>query len=682
MATVEDDSTWIADLQSALGVTGRCDSETVYNICQGQSVPEALRPNVWRACLDVNGSANQIMFNEIFDLPEQNILREDCQQFVAKLGNDDEDKLSVLSDLESIVTYHRKSLGPEVKYERGNGWIELLLPLIALKLPRSDTCRLFQAVSNRYIPCNANAFHLFRLLLLYHDPQLCSFLDTRRITPDLYTGPWFQSLFAGTCKLNVTTAMWDLYFQQADAFFVLFLALVMVVNAREQVLSMQEDAKNNIAEFLTMLPAGLELEDVPDFCSLAQYYAAKTPSSFREEMKDSFFSRNSTDFKLSLSQALCLPVSASELIENIALEDGPSDSVRFFLVDCRPADQYNAGHLPTAFHLDCNLMLQEPVAFSTAVQGLLSAQRQALAAGSNAGGEHLCFLGCGDLDDDQYTHMVVASFLQKHTQYVSLLTGGYQAIHRYLGESTHDSLTDHDPHACLVCVAEKSNNVSPTAQLNGSASSSSTDLFGKIGAAVKLKSAEVKGKLMEYIVNPGASSGVDRHVSSSDKLGKPYRNITPVFSIDDEQDPTDLRSESHDQDQTETVSISSRLKQPDVIASFKCQEVTINNCTFNSYLVVSASHIYVLREVPKVKDKARLVVKRSLSSIAKITCKKKHPELITFQYGGAQGDGLIISDYDRFIIPEAGNATDVISKQILKCLKNNEGDSPSPSSAS
>lgn len=98
--------------------------------------------------------------------------------------------MSVLSDLESILTYHRKSLGADVKYERGNGWIELLLPLIALKLPRSDTCQLFQAVCNRYVPCNSNAFHLFHLLLLYHDPQLCSFLDTKRITPDLYTGPW------------------------------------------------------------------------------------------------------------------------------------------------------------------------------------------------------------------------------------------------------------------------------------------------------------------------------------------------------------------------------------------------------------------------------------------------------------------------------------------------------------
>lgn len=71
-------------------------------------------------------------------------------------------------------------------------------------------------------------------------------------------------------------------------------------------------------------------------------------------------------------------------------------------------------------------MLQEPSSFLTAVQGLLSCQRQALAANSKAGGEHLCFLGCGELSADQYTHMVVASFLQKHTQFVSLLTGGYE----------------------------------------------------------------------------------------------------------------------------------------------------------------------------------------------------------------------------------------------------------------
>lgn len=65
-----------------------------------------------------------------------------------------------------------------------------------------------------------------------------------------------------------------------------------------------------------------------------------------------------------LSQALCLPVSVRELLVSCKLlpayVESPSVSearaLRFFLVDCRPADQYNAGHLPTAFHLDSNLV--------------------------------------------------------------------------------------------------------------------------------------------------------------------------------------------------------------------------------------------------------------------------------------------------------------------------------------
>ena len=68
-------------------------------------------------------------------------------------------------------------------------------------------------------------------------------------------------------------------------------------------------------------------------------------------------------------------------------------------------------------------MLQEPAAFNVAVQGLFTAQVQSIAANSSAGGKHLCFLGSGRDDEDQYTYMVIASFLQKNTQYISMLTG-------------------------------------------------------------------------------------------------------------------------------------------------------------------------------------------------------------------------------------------------------------------
>lgn len=121
---------------------------------------------------------------------------------------------------------------------------------------------------------------------------------------------------------------------------------------------MKDEDKQSIIDAIAIMPCALEADDVTDFCSLAQYYAMKTPTSFKQDLYTVMFGDGS-DEKL-ISHALCLPVSALELVEN-AIE-APSvlnsavESVRFFLVDCRPAEQYNAGHLPTAFHLDCNLV--------------------------------------------------------------------------------------------------------------------------------------------------------------------------------------------------------------------------------------------------------------------------------------------------------------------------------------
>lgn len=117
------------------------------------------------------------------------------------------------------------------------------------------------------------------------------------------------------------------------------------------------------------------------------------------------------------------------------------DGVRFFVVDCRPAEQYNAGHLSTAFHLDSDLvghgargnyfckswctawmsfvslvfvpqMLQNPSEFALSVKSLLEAQKQSLESGSIASGEHLCFMGSGREEEDMYMNMVLAHFLQ------------------------------------------------------------------------------------------------------------------------------------------------------------------------------------------------------------------------------------------------------------------------------
>lgn len=691
----------LIELESAL--LDDCNVNDIYAICRGKAIPESLRPDVWQVCLDVRHKSDQMsLFNEIFDLPFQNTLREDCQAIVDRIGNDDEDKVSVISDLESILTFYCKNRN--FLYESDNGWIELLLPLLALKLNRSDTYNLFEAIRDIYIPkgCKpkGNVFHVFRLLILYHDPELCTMLDTKKITPDLYSMQWFRCLFASSCSLTVILSMWDLYFQHADPFMVFFLALIILVNGRDLILEMKDATKEDLIKFLSNMPCALEPDDVVDFCSLAQYYSLKTPSSFKTDFLKALYGSQCEKTPhiepCSVSQALCLPVSVYELVENSSLELNTSDTVRFFLVDCRPAEQYNAGHLSTAFHLDCNLMLQEPLAFSTAVQGLLNAQRQAIEANSNAGGEHLCFMGSGRMEEDQYTHMVVASFLQKNTQYVSLLTGGYMSIHDYFGDHMADCLEDHNVKKCIVCsknsveLRNSLRTIQTQEDKRDPQPRPTSDIFSRFSAVMKLKSSEVKDKLFDIITNPanGVGSAANahsnlgqttiqhRHVSATERNGKRYRNVAPVFSIDDENDDHYNENEVKDSpdsvssklagDAKEIVSLTQYLKSPDIINAFRCQEVHMNGYMYDSHLIISATHLIVLRELGR--GQAQIIVRRPLSSIVKITAKKRHRDLITFKYGFPDGDGLLITDMDRFLIPNASEATAIVSKHIVQTL--------------
>lgn len=654
-----------------------CSAHEINTLTKGKKIPESLRPDVWLLCLNCQDAGNQLLlFDEIFDLPNQNELRDDVKKFVKSLANDEDDKLSVISDIESIITFYCKT--KSIQYSSNNGWIEILLPLLSLKLPRSDTYNLFDKIINLYIPkgCTKNGvpFHILRLVLQYHDPELCSFLDTKRITPEQYCLPWLRSLFAGTCNLEVVLFMWDLYFQRSDPFFIFFLCLIMIINSREQLLQMKEEDKADIIKILGSMPADLEANDVSDFCSLAHYYSLKTPVSFRDDVLDVLFSTNGLEINSKLySQALCLPVAVHELIESATIESSDTDNVKYFLVDCRPSEQYNAGHLSTAFHLDCNLMLQEPNAFNTAVQGLLNAQRQALAAGSLAAGEHLCFVGSGRTEEDSYAHMVVASFLKRNTKYVSMLDGGFVAIHDYFGPHMTDCLEEHNPASCLVCAPQNNNDGAELHQTPTRDNAPAIQLFSKLSSAMKAKSQEVKGKLIEYIVNPNATGGNGEwHVSANDRKDQRYRNVPPVFSINDEEEDQhpDLKKDVTDSSDLleETVDLNAFLRENNVVDSFLCQEVLLNGYMYDSCLIVTETHLIVLRDVPNKRGMYKVLSRRPLSTIVKITAKKRHPELITFKYGVPDGDNLLIKDMDRFLIPNASLATKVVSNQIVQQL--------------
>ncbi|XP_021341052.1 TBC1 domain family member 23-like [Mizuhopecten yessoensis] len=676
MAESVDDTSWVTDLETAL--IEECDFGTLRNICKCRPVPDHLRAEVWQICLNVQNKGDSMgTFDGLYDMEEQGLVREDCRTLVDKLGNEEEDKVSIVSDLESIATFFSKSRNE--KYTSDNGWLDILQPLLSQKLGRGEVYNCFYSLTNKYIPrdCmkNGKPFHLFRLLLQYHDPELCSFLDTKKITPDTYAQSWFRCLFAATCDLQVIKYMWDVYFQHGDPFLVFFMALVILVNARDQLMSSEGETKQTLIEMLATFPGGLEAEDIEDFCSLAQYYASKTPQSFRRDYQGPLFGTSmipvSEAFGIQVSQALCLPVSVAELLQaNKSSVSG--DGVRYFIVDCRPAEQYNRGHLPTAFHLDADLMLQNPMEFNTAVQALLAAQQQAISSGSVAGGEHLCFIGSGREEEDQYVHMVVANFLQKHYQYISIARGGYGAVVQVLRENVIADLGEEYTRLLEVCSMDACGSASDvengedfTHGLKGEAGEGS--LLGKISNVVKSKGAEMKQKLTDYIKNEHQLP--ERHVSNTDRVGKRYRNMENVFSIGDDDDAEDPTMGSSDDERKETISLETWLKKPNMVYTCKCQEVISNGYMYPTYLFVTDSHLYVLREITSRKGMAHIQARRALGSIVKITSKKRHPELITFKYGCTEDDNSItVSDLERFLIPKAGEATKVIKTQIMKVL--------------
>lgn len=75
-------------------------------------------------------------------------------------------------------------------YDISKKWPSIIRPIISLKLPRIDTYTMFRAVDEEYLAKHQDCYHLLRILLLYHDPELCNLLDSLKLGPELYSNSW------------------------------------------------------------------------------------------------------------------------------------------------------------------------------------------------------------------------------------------------------------------------------------------------------------------------------------------------------------------------------------------------------------------------------------------------------------------------------------------------------------
>eukprot|EP00163_Fabomonas_tropica_P025222 TRINITY_DN43487_c0_g1_i1.p2 TRINITY_DN43487_c0_g1~~TRINITY_DN43487_c0_g1_i1.p2 ORF type:complete len:128 (-),score=20.32 TRINITY_DN43487_c0_g1_i1:332-667(-) len=96
--------------------------------------------------------------------------------------------------------------------------------------------------------------------------------------------------------------------------------------------------------------------------------------------------------------AFCLSVSASEVFEK------NEEGLRLIVLDCRSRQEFESGRVPTASHIDPDLVLD-----SAAMNKFIAS----FAALGQGGRTHLCYLGTGDDTKDVFMNKIILECLEQ-----------------------------------------------------------------------------------------------------------------------------------------------------------------------------------------------------------------------------------------------------------------------------
>ena len=297
---MDDGTNWLLELEEAL--LDEAPPEQIRLLLAGRTLPSSLRADVWSHCLDIAGRKSKLdKFDDVYDHPDQAEIRRAARQLVEKKSGD----LQLQADAESILTVYHKANDRTFSENLSN----MLRPIIELNLTRNEKFCVFQTIVEKFVPKQEDdksvVYDLARLLLLYHDPQLCNHLDSIRISFKDFSQSWFLSLMSADCETEVTSQLWDLYIVNTDPWIIFFIVIVMLVNSRDNILEVGSDREELLAR-LARLPGQVEAEDIPDLVTLAQVYSSRTPASFKTSYHTTIFTASQEAANLEVSRLISL----------------------------------------------------------------------------------------------------------------------------------------------------------------------------------------------------------------------------------------------------------------------------------------------------------------------------------------------------------------------------------------
>jgi len=438
--------------------------KVVRQCCHAVGVPPNLRAEIWRVMLGLNlkARAHEPLPEQIISpLFNQKTINLDCERTRPTIPPfKDPD---VRKSMEIILTeYCRRR---HISYVQGMNYV--LCPFYLLKLADIDEIYCyFDAFVRMFLPNTFTdsefgalqcIFRLFKLLLQYHDPELSLFLDQYDTPPEVYASQWFVTLYAQKCAIDTLLQIWDDLLLNPNPKFHYFLSLELLRSQKEKILGCRVDE----------LPEVMASISIPDkYQSRILFLEAKktasaTPNSFHDLLHKCITQKVVVDGALytELLDLKAMAIEPKELVEQLYNDSAENkedhrasrrrrspkrSQIKFFVIDCRPLEQYEAGHLPLSFHLDPSLnseSLQEKMKHILRMKGSAFC---------------LFFDGVPSKRTNMNYSSHLYYFLNKRIKYVSICRGGYYRVHQML-VSGEIVLVDHDSARCLECSGYKKN---------------------------------------------------------------------------------------------------------------------------------------------------------------------------------------------------------------------------------
>ncbi|VDK57291.1 unnamed protein product [Cylicostephanus goldi] len=84
-----------------------------------------------------------------------------------------------------------------------------------------------------------------------------------------------------------------------------------------------------------------------------------------------------------------------------------------------------------------------------------------------------------------------------------------------------------------------------------------------------------------------------------------------------------------------------------------------------SHIAITRTHMHILRDVDKKPGVVTTEARHPLSSVLRVTSKKKVPELLTFKFGYEVNGVSKITSVHRFLVPKAGECAKAVKTAIF-----------------